>query len=302
MNAPTRLQALADPVADEMLAVLRDVVLAGDLDILEGLLLERAQAPCDVVHRFGPGVYIRELSMPAGTMAIGHHQRYRHTNIVLKGRVSVVGADGLVREIVAPAFFIGEPGRKVGYVHEDTVWQNIYATPETDIGRLEAMLIRKSPTYLRHEAAAAARQLTHDADRQDFGAVLTESGISAEQAMAETQNEDDQIPFPEGSYSVRVAPSPIHGQGLFATSSLQSGDLIAPALIGGQRTPAGRYTNHSTAPNAVMLPRPNGDVDLIAMAPIEGSRGGQLGDEITIDYRTALALSGRMRLVLPEAA
>ncbi len=302
MNAPTHIQALADPWADKMLAVLRDVVLAGDVDILEDLLLEQAQSPCSVVHRFGPGVYIRELSMPAGTMAIGHHQRHRHTNIVLKGRVSVVGADGLVREIVAPAFFIGEPGRKVGYVHEDTVWQNIYATTETDIGRLEAMLLRKSPTYLRHEAAAARLALTHDVDRQDFDAVLTESGISAEQAAAETANEDDQIPFPEGSYTVRVAPSPIHGQGLFATSSLQAGDLIAPALIGGQRTPAGRYTNHSTAPNALMLARPNGDVDLVALAPIEGMRGGQLGDEITIDYRTALALRDRLRLAIPEAA
>ncbi|MCC6800418.1 MAG: hypothetical protein IT325_09885 [Anaerolineae bacterium] len=301
MNAPIHLQALADPYATKTLTVLRDVVLAGDLDLLEDVMLEQPdQAPCDVVHRFGPGVYIRELTMLAGTMAIGHHQRFRHVNIVLKGRVTVVDADGGLREIVAPHFFVGEPGRKVGYVHEDTVWQNIYATTETDVGRLEAMLLRQSPMFLRHQQRRAAIALTHEADRQDFESVLTETGIGAEQAAAETENEDDQIPFPDGSYAVRVAASPIHGQGLFATSTLQAGDLIAPALIDGRRTPAGRFTNQSVTPNALMLPRPNGDIDLVALAPIEGMRGGQLGDEITIDYRVALALQDHLRLAPPS--
>ncbi len=302
MNAPTHVRAAldVDPIATKMLAVLRDVVLAGDLEVLEDLLLDEPdQAPCEVVHRFGPGLYIRELSMPAGATAIGHHQRFRQVNIVLAGRVTVVTDDGSLREIVAPHFFVGEPGRKVGYVHEDTVWQNIYATTETDVERLEAMLLRKSATFLRHQQRRAALALTHEADRCDFDAVLEESAISAEQAAAEAENPDDQIPFPDGSYAVRVAPSPIHGQGLFATSSLEAGDVVAPALIGGCRTPAGRFTNHSVTPNAVMLARPNGDVDLVAMAPIDGSRGGQLGDEVTIDYRAALALRDRLRLALP---
>ena len=70
------------------------------------------------------------------------------------------------------------------------------------------------------------------------------------------------------------------------------GAVIAPARIAGKRTPAGRYTNHSAKPNAVMVQLPSGDIDLVASRHISGCAGGQLGEEITIDYRQALRLSG----------
>jgi hypothetical protein len=41
-----------------------------------------------------------------------------------------------------------------------------------------------------------------------------------------------------------------------------------------------------------MVKRPNGDIDLVATRQIAGCTGGQPGEEITIDYRQALRLSG----------
>jgi hypothetical protein len=41
-----------------------------------------------------------------------------------------------------------------------------------------------------------------------------------------------------------------------------------------------------------MVKLPNGDIDLVALTDIEGCKGGDMGTEITIDYRQALALSG----------
>jgi hypothetical protein len=87
-----------------------------------------------------------------------------------------------------------------------------------------------------------------------------------------------------------VLPSPIEGKGLFITSGVEKGEIICPGRIGGMRTPAGRFANHSATPNAIMVPHQNGDIDLVAIRRIEGCIGGGQGEEVTVDYRQALSL------------
>lgn len=260
------------------------------VDRLEAEFLKMDQVDCPVVHRFGPGIYIREVRVPAGSYAIGHAQKHVHLNIFLQGRVSVVNEDGSTTEMVAPMTFVGQPGRKVGYVHEEMVWQNVYATDETDIEKLEAMFLDKSDVWQSHQASVPL--LSYEADRVDYASVLTEFGFTEAIARSQSENEADQVPFPMGGYKVAVMPSPIEGRGLFAMGGIAQGECIAPARIGGMRTPAGRFTNHSAAPNARMVMRGD-DIDLVATRDIRGCAGGQLGEEITIDYREALRLQIR---------
>lgn len=255
---------------------------------LERVMLGMEQAECPVIHHFGPGVYVREVRMKAGTFAIGHHQNFEHLNVFIAGKVLMYLEDGSTRILQAPMTFVGKPGRKVGLILEDVIWQNVYSTDERDVEKLEARLITKSATWTAAERvrlALAPRQ----ALRLDYHAVLDEFGISHETALAVSTNSDDLVELPLST--VQVAPSPIDGRGLFATSGFQPGDVILAARIDGKRTQAGRFTNHSFAPNARMVRRGD-DIDLVAIAPICGCRGGQLGDEITIDYREALRLSG----------
>lgn len=125
---------------------------------------------------------------------------------------------------------------------------------------------------------------TAENDRGDYARFLAESCLNAAWVAAVSANPDDQVPLPDG-WSARVATSPIHGLGMFATGSVARGAVIAPARIGGKRTPAGRYVNHSARPNALGVPRspvPDADVDLVALRPILA------GEEITLDYREAL--------------
>lgn len=263
---------------------------SSQVDLLEREFLKLPQVNCPVVHRFGPGIYIREVTVPAGSYAIGHAQRFEHMNVFLKGRVTVINDDGSKTELVAPMTFVGKPGRKIGYVHEDMVWQNIYATTETDIATLEATYLDKSDGWQAHHASIPL--LAHDADRSDYADVLEEFGFTEAIARAQSEDESDQTPFPHGAYKVAVMASQIQGDGLFATADIMPFEIIAPARIGGKRTPAGRYTNHSKSPNARMIMRDNGDIDLVctAMNGIKGCAGGNLGEEITIDYREALRL------------
>lgn len=259
---------------------------------IELACLQERQRECSVIHRFGPGIYIREVSIPGDTFAIGHYQKTTHQNVMLKGRVTVLKDDGTTAELKAPTIFVGKPGRKIGYIHEDMVWLNIYSTEETDVEKLEKMFLDKSDNWIANdEARYSMEKLKHEGDREDYERVLLEVGISHETVRAQTENMTDQIDVPLGGYKVKLGNSPIEGKGLFATANIEVEEIIAPARIDGKRTFAGRYTNHSIKPNAEMVLLPNKNIHLIAIDDIAGCQGGNDGDEITIDYRQALSLS-----------
>jgi len=263
-----------------------------DINALEAKMLQHEQVPCPVAHYFGPGIYIREVTLPAGAVAIGHRQRCEHLNIMIKGRVEIIDDDGSVRELVAPLIYVGKPGRKVGRILDDTVWQNVYATTERDIDKLEATYLDKSPAWVANDQARQqVAALQREADREDYRRVIAEAGFTHALVRQQSENEADQIDMPAG-VQVRVLPSPIEGRGLFLSTPVDAGEVIAPARIGGMRTPAGCFTNHSMSPNARMVLREGGDIDLVALRRIEGCRGGDPGEEVTIDYRQALGLSG----------
>ena len=54
---------------------------------------------------------------------------------------SSIKDDGEVVELVAPMTFVGKPGRKIAHIIETVVFQNIFATDETDIEKLELMFV-----------------------------------------------------------------------------------------------------------------------------------------------------------------
>jgi hypothetical protein len=78
---------------------------------------------------------------------------------------------------------------------------------------------------------------------------------------------------------MQIAESPIHGAGLFATANIEKGERIAPVLVDGKCTIAGRKPNHMEDSNAEIV-----DNWLVAKYRIKGRVGGLKGDEITITY------------------
>lgn len=261
------------------------------IELLEKEFLKLPQATCSVTHRFGPGLYIREVKIPAGTYAIGHHQNLEHMNILLEGRVTIRNEDGSSVDLRAPMIFLGKPGRKVGLVHEDMTWLNIYATDETDIEKLEKTYLTKSCNWTNSADEKVALQLTNDFDLKDFEAALREIGVTKEIVRSQSENETDMVRLPHGNYKFKVATSKIEGRGVISMGDIVSGEKIGPARIAGQRTLLGRFTNHSGVPNARMVRGIGSDIDLIAIRNIEGCRGGMDGQEITINYREAYALT-----------
>src|SRR5215469_14015012 len=127
------------------------------LETLEAAMLKLPQADCPVTNLFAPGIYWREIEIPAGAVALGHEHKTEHLNVLLSGRVRVL-CDGQVKELVAPQVFSSPAGvRKLVYALEPTRWANVHANPtdETDMAKLELIFIKKSGAFLTHQEEIA---------------------------------------------------------------------------------------------------------------------------------------------------
>lgn len=109
---------------------------AGRLDTVQGrvdwLQYALGHAPpveMPLQHRFTPGLYSREIFMPAGAVVVSKVHKTEHQFVVSKGRVSVWSeADGVV-ELRAPHAGVTKPGtRRILVVHEDTIWTTFHPT------------------------------------------------------------------------------------------------------------------------------------------------------------------------------
>lgn len=146
--------------------------VALSLDSIEAAMLSAPQVECPVQHHFGPGIYIREAFLPAGTYVMGHAHKTEHMNVMLKGKMAVI-VNGEAKVIEGPYIFTGQPGRKFAYIIEDTIFQNIYATEETDIEKIEDMFVDKSDAWRDAQAEALNMQAIDAAVHQYLGGSLS---------------------------------------------------------------------------------------------------------------------------------
>lgn len=103
-------------------------------------------------HTFGDGLYVRDLTIPKGTLVVGKTHRNKTLNILLKGEITVLTDEG-VKRLKAPLYFISPAGsKKIGFAWEDTIWLNVHATKETDLEKIEAEVITKENNFIDVEA------------------------------------------------------------------------------------------------------------------------------------------------------
>lgn len=120
---------------------------------LQAIMATMPQVDCPITDHWADGVYGREMFAPAGTVLVGKRHRHATLNVLLAGRLRVTGADGAVREMVAPAVYTTPPGcKKVALVLEDVRWLNVLPTRLTDTAAIEAKFIEPEPHHLLPEA------------------------------------------------------------------------------------------------------------------------------------------------------
>jgi quercetin dioxygenase-like cupin family protein len=108
-----------------------------------------------VTHHFAPGVYVRELFIPAGACIVGKIHRHEHLSILMKGSIVVLTETGPV-EMHAPSIVKAPPGTKrAAYALTDVIWVNVHPNPddEPDLTILESRYIAPSFDALTSQPA-----------------------------------------------------------------------------------------------------------------------------------------------------
>jgi hypothetical protein len=126
---------------------LRKFAVREQINALEVQIGQLPQIDLPLKHMFPPGLYVREIFIPAGSCVVGMIHKHEHLNYISRGKVAVLTKDG--REILeGPCTMISSAGTKRAlYTLEDTVWTTVHLNPSNtrDIDQLVAEIT--APTY-----------------------------------------------------------------------------------------------------------------------------------------------------------
>jgi hypothetical protein len=140
-------------------ATFRDKITALEQSVMAtpGALVGNTEELCPLQHYFADGMYVRQITIPKGTLIIGKIHKHSHPNFLLKGDVTFATEDGVMR-VQGPMGMISPAGTKRAvYAHEDTVWATVHATSETDLDKIEEEVIAKS--FAEYDQLAIGRSL-----------------------------------------------------------------------------------------------------------------------------------------------
>lgn len=126
-----------------------EITFESELDRLEAAMQGHPPADCPVTHRFAPGLYIREIFIPAGTLLTSAIHKTEHPFVLAMGRIAVISeTEGRVI-YHAPHVGITTPGtRRALFAETDVVWVTIHKTDKTDLDEICAELIEDRPNPL----------------------------------------------------------------------------------------------------------------------------------------------------------
>jgi hypothetical protein len=125
------------------------------IEHLESHLIGLPQTEIPATHRFAPGLYMREIRVPAGTLMTGRVHRFEHVSVMVSGAMTTL-VDGEMKRIEGYHPFIAPAGTKrVGYTHTEVVWLTVHLNPDElrDIEQIEATLCEPMNILPGQEAA-----------------------------------------------------------------------------------------------------------------------------------------------------
>lgn len=118
------------------------------LDLQDQMLSHMCALP-EPIHRFAPGMYMRELTIPAGMVVVGKTHRHAHFLLVMSGRAQVASEFG--NEILeAGHISLSQPGVKRAVLAlEDTRFITVHVNKDDseDLEIIEAEHIEPEPMF-----------------------------------------------------------------------------------------------------------------------------------------------------------
>lgn len=120
----------------------------------EAMLRQRPEAvigdsdTCPLQHTFCKGMYLREITIPAGMAITGKIHFHEHPVFLMEGEILVATEEGVVH-LMAPQYFISPPGvKRAAITLADTVWVTVHQNLDDnkDLKKIEEKVIAKDYT------------------------------------------------------------------------------------------------------------------------------------------------------------
>lgn len=267
---------------NEALQVIGDICVGTKASNRESLLRYESmakkmpQVDIPVTHRIHGGMYAREITIPKDTILTGHIYKFDHFDVMISGDITVSTDTGETKRFTGYNCFKGMAGKKrAGVAHEDTTWITFHPVTGKDGDEIQKRITAETFEELKF--------FNESVNNADYELLVSQSNMTQHQITEQVTNGSDQIKMPMGYENIYTAKSFIHGEGLYSHTKINANSVICPSRIQGNRTPAGRYTNHAVQPNAYMTTE-NNDIMLVSNRDIEAN------EEITINYRDTLTM------------
>jgi hypothetical protein len=147
MNTPQEKQEVT--LSDEAISELLSGKVNEKIEKMESELLTLDQIHMPVEHRFINGMYVREITIPKGTILTGAVHKFDYVDIMLSGDIAVATPDGMKR-LTGINIMAGPAGRKrAGYAYEDTRWLTVHKTDATTSEGIEDVItVRNMAQFL----------------------------------------------------------------------------------------------------------------------------------------------------------
>lgn len=129
------------------------------IDTLQAEMAKVPQAELVTEHHFSPGMYMRKVFRPAGTLIVGKVHKEPHFFLCAKGEIIAWTENGMKR-LQAGDVVESKPGTKrVTLAMSDSIGVTIHKTDKTDLDEIEAELIEPDQNAL-FDANNAIKKLT----------------------------------------------------------------------------------------------------------------------------------------------
>jgi quercetin dioxygenase-like cupin family protein len=118
------------------------------IDRIQSEMVKMPQAELTTEHSFSPGMYMRKVFRPAGTLIVGKVHKEPHFFLCAKGEIIAWTENGMKR-LQAGDVVESKPGTKrITLAVTDAIGITIHRTDKTDLDEIEAELIEPDASAL----------------------------------------------------------------------------------------------------------------------------------------------------------
>jgi len=118
------------------------------IDRLQSEMVKMPQVELETEHFFSPGMYLRRVYRPAGTLIVGKVHKKPHFFLCAKGEIIAWTENGM-RKLQAGDVVECQPGTKrITLATQDSIGVTVHMTDKTDLDEIETELVEPEPMAL----------------------------------------------------------------------------------------------------------------------------------------------------------